>query len=245
MDTAPTPLEERAWTAFARAMNMKAAGTLADNPGQLEWFRPRLREIAYHEAGHVAVDAFFWLTYGHIHYVTILTKGTAAGHFIRERVLPASCRQEAWKQMMVSLGGWCAAQRSKPDGLAVADYISDRTAELDDNDLWDWETDLPDISTDEGSVWRLATALASRSWPRDRIIRQGVAWTFEVLEAPEVWQSVETAAADLLMRGSIRAGLRMDRIFRPGLWFKSPHREKWFRRLPPRPQPKGPNNGAF
>lgn len=119
MDGTPSPLEERIWKQMSRALGLRDGGTLADDPGRLDWFRSDLRNTAYHEAGHVAVDAFFWYTYGHIRYVSIMPKRQSAGNCLADRCPSLDSIQRlgreaatphVWKRMMIALAGWCAVR---------------------------------------------------------------------------------------------------------------------------------------
>ncbi len=238
-----TPLERFVWKDECIRQGVKPIPRLESRPDCVPGLRLMIRRASFHEAGHVAVDAFFMFSFECIRFVTIIPTDNGLGNCRVEfgptvdtisRLDPESRIPEAWKGMMLELGGWCAQMISdgeEPDSDAFIAECEHMMNGPDDE--WDYQKDKPQWYTDFGRAWAMAELLVCPGWPIHKRLLQGLAWTSEILHRPDVEYAVDNFAFSLRMNGTVECGEDLDSYFEDvqGLWCKSPHRAKWFRRL--------------
>jgi len=200
------------------------------NQRTLDIARRRLREIAYHEAGHIAARAFTGLDYSHILWVSVIPDedegcgwGVLSRGYNAEWDFADSTPLGLGYQVLLRLlAGSVAGIR----GTVDPEY---REELQDDWNYWEWESDEEDFPRAE----EISHMLARRHHPAHHIIRQAKQWTEEMLDRPDVWQCVKTLAGMLLREGTLSAREiypAMDRVV--GIHgLKGVDRRKWLRRF--------------
>jgi hypothetical protein len=229
-----TDLEKRVLEAWAAEMPGVRPET------HLDLIRQRMKETAYHEAGHAAVTAFFGDDHSHFVRITIIPTGAYLGVFRRERILKilgGDYSRFEWirghKTLFYLLGGRMAEGRIGGDVLPIVDAVMGGMDQLCFFDSWDPEDESEAEkewrqSTDEGKALEVAELLSKPQWPAFRILEQAEKRTGEILELPAVWGTVERIAQRLLDVGTIDDfdeyhGLVADLLF---TW---PNYRKWRR----------------
>ena len=194
-----------------------------------EALRARLKEIAYHEAGHVAARVFTWQEPSHICQISIMPKAESMGRVTIERP-SVMC--------IVESGGYSdSIRRAQGYQLLLFLLAGDMAAEAATGDLADFDLDewfddfIDEDGTDAAQARRVAGAMSKPGWPSYKILDTARRWTAEMLMLPEVWQHIEGLANRLLDIGVV-IGTDLDAFLSDsatlGLSMRLP---KWRRRL--------------
>ena len=178
------------------------------------WYAEMLRCNAYHEAGHVAVSAFFDSVEPIVLDVTIIPEGENAGVVNtsgRYRLVCAAPSVAAgpfeWGEelrlMVDAIAG--DAARAKAGGERLDFWAwreNDGNQELEGligTQPIEWRRDM----SDEEKVWSCAERMANSVWSPYRIARRAHSLALELLDIPEVWACVCAVAEQLLMKGEL------------------------------------------
>ncbi len=194
----------------------------------------RRRQVAYHEAGHVAAFAFFYHNWGNIPYVTIKPNSECLGHVGGERLfltqdlksLPMPYRARlAYLEAICSLAGPVAEAKYSQ---TVFDFTEAALDEVFDKDgLIVANQDAP--GTDLHKVKTFAEAVQRRSFPVRGLIHKWTNLSKELIDLPIVWDSMERFAGILLREGTVPAGDLLDSSFE-AIFGASQRLPKWQRR---------------
>lgn len=188
--------------------------------------RQRMKEVAYHEAGHVAGRAFTGLEWSDVVRVSIIPNATTLGRETARRngneqnlsAHPTLTKRSIGRKLLLHLlagrgaGIWAAAEE---DHEPIADPESDE---------WD------EKGTDLFRAKRVATIMSHRKMPRDRILKLAARWTSEMLALPDVRGTVEKLVQVLLEHGVVEDPKLLDSCCSGilDMWLK---RSEWKRRL--------------
>jgi len=197
-----------------------------------EYFRRRIYETAFHEAGHVVARMFTGHDVSHLISVSIIPDGETLGREsscrnITENVIegyPDELKQCAGRILLIGMLAGRAAQ------LRVA-KDEDREGILDcDSEEWD------SPGADLFRVSRISSIMARPHMPKNRILQLAEKWTTEMIAIPQVWAATERIAAALLERGTITpARVEKECAEIQHLSFRLP---KWMKRLHTLPHTK-------
>lgn len=155
--------------------------------------REYIREIAYHEAGHLAAQVFAREGDG---WKSGTSRTTGAS------IIPDL---DSMGRVTVTAGGAVgyAFLLDMLAGRAVDKRMSvtPHRKEILDPKCRDWNQE----ETDLFRAARAADIMARPGMPARRILALAEKWTIEMLALPDVWRAVETLAGMLIERGSIEA----------------------------------------
>jgi hypothetical protein len=209
---------------FARAFDPRLDVTAEDNR---RWIKDRLREVAFHEAGHVVGRMFTNLAGANIVQVSVIPDQTTLGRVsmtmnFEERFFPIY-PQPTKRCIGISLLLWLLAGRGAE--LRVRGCDADEL--LDEDHMW--EEQLED-GTDISRVVAIAAAMERKRNPADRILEKAAKLTNEMLDLPEVWNAIDRLANVLIDRAVLEDMEEVEGICgcAVGLSLKIP---RWRRRL--------------
>ncbi|MEN9678070.1 MAG: Peptidase family [Verrucomicrobiota bacterium] len=193
------------------------------NPQQI---RQRMKEVAYHEAGHVAGRAFTGLEWSHVVRVSIIPNATTLGRETARRngdaqnlsAHPPLTKRSTGRKLLLHL----LAGRGAEKRFVGEDYKED-IAESGSEECSEEGTDLYRANA-------VAKIMRYPQMPPRRILMQAARWTKEMMELPPVWETVEKFAQLLLERGVVEDIELIDSYFSGilDMWIKLP---RWKRRL--------------
>lgn len=168
-------------------------------------FRQDVYETAYHEAGHVVARMFTGYEAAHHLYATIIPDAVSLG---RERSGPG-LRLEAYADFPEQVKRSALRQ-------SLLHILAGRAAQYrvalknEREDILDWDSEeCYSEGTDLFRADLIASILARKHMPKDRILALAEKWTVEMLAIPKVWVATKTIAEELLKTGTIEA----DRTF--------------------------------
>ena len=215
-----TNVERRVWKSWQ-------ATWLGDKPPPAE-IRDIVRQVAYHEAGHVAARHFTGKNVSNTVRVSIIPDQNSDGHMASERYtgvpmircLPPPLQRTEGRCMLLELlaGRGAEARIAPPDeGFEIL---------FEDADDGEGEEETSDLFR----VWQIADILSRRYMPIGRVLGLAEQWTVEMLALPPVWEAVERLAGLLLERGTIDD---MDELFTvcDRIEYSNFKSRKWRRRL--------------
>ncbi len=185
-----------------------------------------MKEVAYHEAGHVAAQAFTGIEWSHVVSASIIPTATTLGRVTGNRSFAENCLSDypmpvkqsvGWMVLLRSLGGRGAEKRF------VGEDYEEEIADSDSDELDEEGTDLY-------RAYAVARIMSYPRMPYWRILTLAERWTIEMFDLPEVWDTVEKFAQLLLERGVIEDLDLIDSNFRGilDMWRKLP---RWKRRF--------------
>jgi hypothetical protein len=188
----------------------------------------RVREIAFHESGHLVMCAVLDMDvkYGS---VSIIPDEKTSGRVALGRWLEPENLVEMLKnsggnfkpvlrhQLLLCLAG------------CVAEDIVNAVARPYSIFATDWWQEEQETSSDIAKSWRYAEMLASRPWPAERLLDTFGIFTHEILSHKAVSPALEQVAECLIVRGTI--WLDDYRGFLGPVKGLGWINKKWFRRL--------------
>lgn len=199
----------------------------------LPWIRERVRETAYHEAGHFAARWFTQLEFSHVQRISILPDMKTMGRetyerpfaeFLLERNPPPIIRSNGRMLLLMNFAGTGAEIIVSGEFEGILECW-EFLADCDDN--------YDDETTDYFKARRIAEIMARPGYPAQRILNLADKWTLEMLRIPAVWNVVETVGNALIERGEIAGEDLYDMVsFDCQTCFHIP---KWRRRMCPKP----------
>jgi hypothetical protein len=180
-----------------------------------EFAREKLRETAYHEAGHAAVHAFMGDEYGHLTTISIIPEndgicGKTKGRVMRAR-MPTLEYYEAKKRrgfniswelkrkIIWLLAGTVAGQIA----LNEPEQIFDADGDWADWQAEGYKSEEEWLRHDLGQCQQVISMVESNLWPAFRILTTMEKWTRELLQQGNVWRVVELLAERLIEKGVI------------------------------------------
>jgi hypothetical protein len=221
----PPPMNGHKPSKIERLLAAHLPGIDLTKPAHTSLVRDWLAMSAYHEAGHVAADAFTWNRIGHIQSVSVLPDETTLARVIYDTPIPADIQGLArlpepferclGRKILLSLFAGSLAQLRPLRSV--------------------YRTLLRNHAGGEQDVKRareVAEIMVGPGGPAKRVLALTEKWTAEMLALPDVWRCVRTLARVLFERGTIED---RDEIMAAcegilGMGLKLP---KWKRRLCP------------
>ena len=199
----PAPAILRAW---AKATQKSGLPVNLSKPASAAWARAKMKQIAYHESGHVAAAAFAGCEFSHITYVSIIPVGETAGIVWKRDTMerhidiypPKIVIGIGLRYMLGHLAGNSADFRVCPS-INPKEYDEARK----------------EPGTDLYCADKMAHTLARRNLPASRILSLAYRLTEEMLDLPPVWKAVKILAALLLTNGKVKQGPKLQEIFGP------------------------------
>ena len=188
--------------------------------------RQRMKEVAYHEAGHLAAQAFTGIEWSQVVSASIIPNATSLGrvtgrqffaeNFLSDHPMPLK-QSTGWMELLRILGGRGAEKRF------VGEDYEEEIADSDSDECLEEGTDLY-------RAYAVAKIMSYPRMPFWRILRLAERRTKEMMDLPAVWKAVENFAQLLLERGVIEDLDLIDSNFRGilDMWLKLP---RWKRRL--------------
>jgi hypothetical protein len=185
------------------AAHLAAWEPIGGEKTSLAFIRKIIRRTAYHEAAHTAARMFTGHEAAHVVMVSILPDAATdtLGRERMERAIsepylasyPDQIKQACGRCLLLGmLAGRAAEARLDDSRDRFADEVTWRECES-------WE----DEGTDFFRAARIAEIMARPGVPAHRVLRLAASWTVEMLDVPEVWETVEQLASVLIVRGEI------------------------------------------
>lgn len=192
--------------------------------------------IAFHEAGHVAAQAFFAHEWSHIVHVTIEANQVFAGHLRNERSrTPFGVAQfppHMWYEL-ATIPAICILAGTVAESIHTGEksfgfYERAEEVVVDAHDFLTPEIELP--GTDSFMVEEWARLVRRPLFPEHRIIRRWSNLTLEMLNLPQVWAALGRFAGVLLKERTVSDWDKIEKSFSDigGLVYRLP---RWRRRL--------------
>ncbi len=174
---------------------------LIECPEQLRELRAFMREIAFHEAGHVAARMFTGQEAGHIVYVSILPDADSMGRERSERNIAEVSLVDYPPPMMRGAGRCLLLALLAGRGAAARIATPEEREEILDDAALCMEGEQE--GTDLFRALKVAEIMARPGMPARRVLALAAKWTEEALALPDVWGTVERLAGMLRERGTI------------------------------------------
>lgn len=171
----------------------------------LSIIRDRIKETAYHEAGHFIARLFVGLQDTSIRSISIIPNELTSGrvicgngqveHYI-DQMPKIIQRYDGYRILIVLFAGLGSVMfMNGSEYESIFDY------------LWEEEPDVAvDADEDGTDLWRaerIARILSKPHFSKDQILGLTANWTLEMLKIPAVWSAIETLAEILVSRGEI------------------------------------------
>jgi hypothetical protein len=228
-------------------------GWIAAMPGinikpetHLEMIQESIVKTAYHESGHVAVNAFLGVHgLSHFEGATIIPNQDNLGKVTHSRIFPLT-RSLGFPERLLQIQGRTRIMVDLAGRVAVNEAGYDYDLSFDD--LFDWDFSGCETeeewrrSTDEGRALEIAELLSSKTWPPFRILNMLEKWTHELIEIPAVWDVIEAIAHRLIVEGELNYDQHYE-LVEPIVyqWLKYPiwkrrlefNMKKWMEQIPP------------
>ena len=208
---------------FAAAYHKGAHFT---SPKTKQQIRQRMKEVAYHEAGHVAAQAFTGFEWSHIVSASIIPTATTLGRVTGNRSYTENCLSDfpmpfkqsmGWMMLLRILGGRGAEKRF------VGEDYEEEIVDSDSDELYEEGTDIY-------RAYAVAGMMCYPRMPYWRILSLAGRWTKEMMDLPAVWKAVENFAQLLLERGVIEDLEILHAAF-GDIYRMSWKLPRWYRRL--------------
>lgn len=148
-----TPVEQKIFDGWKKQI----PGIKIDT--QIDFIREHTKEVAFHEAGHAAANAFFGENFTHFEKLTIIPSPEYMGCLSHSNVFKCSLASyegrlkwiKGWPKILELLAGRMAEKRINNDIQPIEDEISEG-----------WENTLAEseeewlLTTDEGKAFKVA-----------------------------------------------------------------------------------------
>ena len=159
----------------------------------------RTKEIAFHEAGHVAARMFTGQDASHVLSVSIIPDADTLGRETSERNIseiifgayPELVRELIGRKLLIRLlAGRAAAYRiaHADDREEIVDYYNEE-CEIEGTDLF--------------RANHISSLMVRKYMPQHRILHLAAKWAVEMFEIPQVWKTTKKVANALLQNGEI------------------------------------------
>jgi len=168
--------------------------------------RERIKESAYHEAGHFVARLFVSLQDFHILSVSIISNDERSGHVMcgsgyaehhLDEMSPNEQRYNGYRLLLVIFAGLGSVMiMNNSEHETLFDYLDEEDPEVL---MCDIDIEGSDISRAK----KTAKILSRPYMPDYRILFMAAKWTLEMLRIPAVWNAVEKVTELLMSKGEI------------------------------------------
>ena len=170
-----------------------------------DYLRMRIKNTAYHEAGHFAAKMFTGLELSNTQLLSIIPNEDTLGRMKCERSYTEASLEQLPFELQITNGlrllmeqyaGYATTMiLGKSEYKTLLKYL---WAE-EEEEMYDHINETSDLNR----ARRICRILAIHYMPEARIHRLVRGWTLEMLRIPEVWNAVETVAELLISKGEI------------------------------------------